>query len=472
MLSYLTSLLRWAGLVAVLALTACARTPVRGDGTPVVVPTFTPRVVAERQALVQDIVGVLETRPDATAAWMPAGNGLIVQVGYQLRTGPQSRVQIQFTEGTRLTLDANTLVTLNLFRPALAEPFTGLGLEQGRVWLALSGGPASAADVQTAAGLAQARNAFMSVAFDPATRTFSVTCLQGKCNVAETFIPEGHKLVNRDGQQQAPAPMALGDFGIWGVNVPEATELAPYATEAVAQSNVTLPAPDTPTPTAPPPITDTPAPTTALDQPTATPPPPPLPTLPGPPPPTPTPIIAIGSHRVLGGETLFCIGRVYGVDWRAIASANGVPYPYTVRAGQNLIIPADRWANILPGPVCAPQFTSPFPGLPYETPTPPVPPTPAEPPTPAPALNFIEVAVLCVGGCEANAPSYRIRIISRAEGGAPPLVFSPAVEFDVDAPRCTERSGSVTVTSADGQQATRTWWYGDEFCPPTATPQP
>lgn len=458
---------RWLGLAGALLLAACARTPVRSDGTPVL-GGFTPQptAAAERRAVVQDIVGTLETRPDATGNWLPAGKGLILEAGYQLRTGPQSRVQIQFTEGTRLTLDANTLVTLSLFRPTTTEPFTALGLEQGRVWLALSGGPASAADVETAAGLALARNAFMSAGYDPATRTLSVTCLQGACHLGNTPIPEGHKLVSVNGQSQAPTPMTLGDFGIWGVNVPEATELAPYATEAVAQNNITLPAPETATPTAVPAFTATPAPTTPPDQPTATLPPPLPPTLPPPPAPTATPIVSIGMHRVLSGETLFCIGRVYGVDWRAIAHANGVPYPYAVRAGQNLIIPADRWMNILPGPVCAPQFTSPFPGLPYETPTPPA------TATPAPPLNFIEVAVLCVGGCNAEAPAFRIRIISRAEGGAPPLIFSPAVEFDVDAPRCSVRSGTVTVTSADGQQASRSWWYGDEFCPPTATPQP
>jgi LysM repeat protein len=73
---------------------------------------------------------------------------------------------------------------------------------------------------------------------------------------------------------------------------------------------------------------------------------------------------------VLAGETLYCIGRGYGVIPEAIAQVNGLATPFFVQPGQALRIPAVRWVNITLGPVCPPQFTSPFPALPTATLTP------------------------------------------------------------------------------------------------------
>ncbi|HID61553.1 MAG TPA: LysM peptidoglycan-binding domain-containing protein [Anaerolineae bacterium] len=44
-------------------------------------------------------------------------------------------------------------------------------------------------------------------------------------------------------------------------------------------------------------------------------------------------------HCVRYGETLFSIGRLYGVNPYAIASANGLPNPNRIYAGQVLLIP-------------------------------------------------------------------------------------------------------------------------------------
>jgi|YNPNPStandDraft_1061719.scaffolds.fasta_scaffold01042_10 LysM repeat protein len=66
----------------------------------------------------------------------------------------------------------------------------------------------------------------------------------------------------------------------------------------------------------------------------------------------------LGYHIVQPGETLFCIGRAYGVDPWAIAAANGVGSPYHLYAGTALAIP-DAYAYIPPGPVCRPQWSSP-----------------------------------------------------------------------------------------------------------------
>lgn len=84
--------------------------------------------------------------------------------------------------------------------------------------------------------------------------------------------------------------------------------------------------------------------------------------------PTVPPSNILGYHTVRFQETLFCIGRAYGVNPWAIASQNNIPYPYYLRVGQVLAIPNVAWANPVSGPVCQRQFGGTTP------PQPPVPP--------------------------------------------------------------------------------------------------
>ncbi len=45
------------------------------------------------------------------------------------------------------------------------------------------------------------------------------------------------------------------------------------------------------------------------------------------------------TYIVRPGDTLFRIGLRYGVNWRTIANANGIAYPYIIFVGQRMIIP-------------------------------------------------------------------------------------------------------------------------------------
>jgi LysM repeat protein len=54
--------------------------------------------------------------------------------------------------------------------------------------------------------------------------------------------------------------------------------------------------------------------------------------------PTPGPT-AGGTHVVQTGESLSTIGELYGVPWLQIAEANGIPEPYVIQVGQELVIP-------------------------------------------------------------------------------------------------------------------------------------
>lgn len=63
----------------------------------------------------------------------------------------------------------------------------------------------------------------------------------------------------------------------------------------------------------------------------------------------------LGMHTVKAGETLFCIGRAYGVDPYAIATQNSIPYANMIYPGMVLDIP-NALKTIGPGPVCHAQF--------------------------------------------------------------------------------------------------------------------
>ena len=416
----------------------------------------------DRTALIARLTGQVEARPDAASQWAAAAPGLPLTEGSQVRTGADGQAFITFTEGSKVQVGPDTIVTFNIFYPDLNSPLTSLAMSGGRVWVLLSGG---ALDVETPLGTASARAAYLSVAYDPQTQALSATCLQGTCSFGDLFIPERSKLIS---PRTAPEPMTFADFGDWGVNVPEATQLAFYATEAVAQGSATMPvvATETPTPTGLPPASPE---TTAPNQPTATSvpaspttaitirPPTPVPFTPFPPAPV------IGQHTVLGGETIFCIGRAYGVLPGAIAQANGLPSPFTVFPGQRLSIPEVQWRDILPGPVCPPQFVSPFPGLPVATELPALSETPS-----IPRLTLFAKAV-CVSNCGSAQGDYGLQIDTQASGGLTPYDYSPGVSFLLTFKHCVEgvdQSGSVTVTSADQQSATSSWSYHDAACPP------
>ncbi|WP_165984360.1 LysM peptidoglycan-binding domain-containing protein [Streptomyces sp. YIM 98790] len=46
----------------------------------------------------------------------------------------------------------------------------------------------------------------------------------------------------------------------------------------------------------------------------------------------------VRTHTVRSGETLYAIGKRYGVSWTAIAASNGIREPYTIYVGQRLMI--------------------------------------------------------------------------------------------------------------------------------------
>ncbi len=462
---------RLLALLIALLLTACNRSLIllpTAEGDP-----NTPPPDQQRVALVIEASGEAEVRANADAEWGEAKFGLSLAEASQVRTGADGRLLLRLTEGSKIRVGPDTAFTFSYLNPFPENTQTTLALDEGRVWVLLNSG---AMDIEMLGGNFRvlARGSYTSVDYDANAGALLITCLQGTCYFNDIEIPANYKLANAESNLE-PVPMSFGDYGNWGLNVPEATQLAYLATEQIAQGSATMPVVPTVTPP-PSPTQGEPSATPTLlpDEPSRTPAPPTATFTPAPPTVTPrsafptftpipyTPAPVIGQHGVLVGETIFCIARAYGVLPFAIAQANGLPTPYTVFPGQTLNIPEVQWLNISPGPVCPTQFTSPFPGLTIATATPSGPP-----------LN-VTLELLCTSNCGSRDGDYVVRVTILATGGVEPYTYDPAQVHDVTVPHCTEGQGSVTVTSADGQSVTTAWFYHDVSCVdlPTDTPPP
>jgi LysM repeat protein len=344
-------------------LSACARTPTPTAAPPASTPDA-------RSAAVSEIVNVVEARAAEAEAFAPVSLGYTLQAGGGVRTGVASKARLDFNDGSIVRLaESSTFVMLAAAATDLGL-IARLQLEAGKLWVSLMGGTL---EVETPVGVAAVRGSFAVIHYrpgdpgDPDDDLLVLDCLEGSCaaqneNVDASLGNLERVVLNRVASLRLPLTSA--DVEAFLIENPESQGLSPTLTAAP-------PATDTPAPTA----TDTavPSPTfTATFLPTATFPPTETPFL------TATPIVGVplpsaailGQHIVRQGETLFCIGRGYGVLPDAIAQVNGLTAPYTLTLNQVLRIPAVQWTNVAPGPVCAPQFTSPFPAPSASTATP------------------------------------------------------------------------------------------------------
>lgn len=338
------------GMLVALVLSACA---------PPATPA--PTAVADpRSAIVGEFSGTVNGRASAAEALAPVTIGFQLKVTGEVQTGEASKARLDFSDQSILRLAANSSFVLQEVSAAEnGGVFTQLELAFGKVWASLTGG---ALEVKTPVGVASVRGSFAVIQFvpgDPANPDddlMVIDCLEGSCTAGNAIVVEqagnlerlvvGRTATLRQQLTQADVEAFLREN-------PESTRLvatltaAPPATltptaTASATTAATATATNTPTPAAS--ETSTPVPATA------------------------TPAV-LGAHVVRSGESLLCIGRGYGVAPEAIAAANNLDPAAQLRVGANLNIPAVPWTAITPGPTCAPQFQSPYRGLPPSTAT-------------------------------------------------------------------------------------------------------
>jgi LysM repeat protein len=375
-------------LIGGLLVSACTRyltTPVASGSpaatqpAPALRPTATlPPVVlpAEgRQATLSEIVNSVQAKASAGSAFVSVKDGLIIGAGGQVQTGPDSAARVDLGESATIRLDANTQLRVENLGSARGSPLNLTALDGGRLWIAVHSG-----DVQVLMSLGVARlgGGFAGLLFnpdDPATvadDSLQFDCLTGPCSLqfkgSEVAIADGQRLtVKGDSPNVARAALSATDIQDLMAHNPgagpaaaasaspaSATPAAPASATAAATSIITAEASATATAAGPA--------TPAATQQTATP--------------------VLGQHVVRHGESLFCIGRAYGVLPSAIAEASGLGLNAALTPGVTLTIPSVRWSNIPGGPVCERQFTSPFPPGPAAPFSPPVVIVPAKTPQP------------------------------------------------------------------------------------------
>ena len=346
-------------ILCALLLSACTRffgpppVPAQADtATPPPTVTFPPVVLppASHRATVSEIINTVEAKPFPEAPFEPVVDGALVSGGGQVRTGADSHARIDLSEGVIIRLGADTIFTIQAFAGESPGEAELVGLDFGKIWVSLFGG---AVQVQTPVGAASVRGSFAIFEYrpglpgDPTDDILIVDCIEGLCTAPTAAGDEQLGTLERitvtnAGTQVTRTLLTDADVQNFIIANPDVGEALRATLTAVAVPIQ----PDSATPT------DTSAPPT-----------------PGA---TGTPIL--GKHIVRSGETLFCIGRAYGILPGAIAEANSLDLNASIFPNQELLIPAVRWVNIPAGPVCTRQFNSPFPGGVTPAAPPPLPP--------------------------------------------------------------------------------------------------
>jgi LysM repeat protein len=314
-------------------------------------PAATP-VPGSALAVLGQVVNQVQLRASSAAAFQAAAAGTPLNSGSQINTGDASQARVDLLDGGLLRLAPSTDLILATLPAPGDDRGLRLRLTAGKFW---SGLPHGGLVTSTPMGVVTIHANRASLEFvpgqagDPSDDILVVNCLDGNCTVQTEALRENlaslEQLVVTGGSQVARFTLdssALEEYLAQnpesaslpvptpGTPIPADTSLAPTATQPVILNTPTL-LPVVPTTAAPPP---TPVPST----------------------PTVEPGGVLGQHVVQDGETIYCIGRGYGVLPEAIIATNGRTPPYSIQAGEVLAIPAVPWEPT-EGPVCVPQFT-------------------------------------------------------------------------------------------------------------------
>src|ERR1051326_5494113 len=143
--------------------------------------TVMPTASARRQATLSELVNDVTARASATGELGPAAEGQVIGQGGVARTGADSKVRLDLTEGTILRLASQSEFTVTELNEAVAQPLTRLSLATGQLWVILSGGELK---VETPVGTATVRGSYLGVNFNPQQNRLTATCLEGHCEVS------------------------------------------------------------------------------------------------------------------------------------------------------------------------------------------------------------------------------------------------------------------------------------------------
>lgn len=329
-------------------------------------PTPADHTVPEgSQATASEIVNIVQLKAGLEATPEQAEEGAVLGAGWLVNTGTQSRVRLDLNESTTIRLGAETSFAIEALATDGTLPVSLVHLISGYMWVGVT---EATLQTLTPIGVISMQGSYAIFKFEGGDLNNSdddvltVECFDGPCTVqtiteTETagrlerlILSKGGKEVTREAltdtdvqsfiafNPETSEPLLaalLGAAPTLAEETPTQAETTPEVTEGATSTQAAI---KTATPTT--------AAATATTRPAAS--------------ATTGSGSVLGKHIVRAGESLYCIGRAYGVLPDAIAQANGITPRTTILVGRELVIPAVQWRNPGNGPTCVAQFASPY----------------------------------------------------------------------------------------------------------------
>jgi hypothetical protein len=195
--------------------------------------TETPTPAIARTAELSELQLDVQAQVTSNENWQTAAEGSQIETSGAVKTGSDSRVRVDISDGSLIRLGADTSFTLLELSPGLDDPITRFKLEAGKVWIEVTSALGSGLfEIETPSGVSAVRGSLMSVEYDPVTGELTVTCLEGQCRVTD---PQGNSTDLTDGEQseiagfgQAPSPahpIEAAALAEWSQEFPEAQSI-------------------------------------------------------------------------------------------------------------------------------------------------------------------------------------------------------------------------------------------------------
>lgn len=183
-------------------------------------------------ATLSELQNQVEARNKAEDEWAVATESQTIGVGGGIKTGSDSRVKVETSDGSLIRIGADTVFELVELTATGDDPVIRLKVEAGKIWIAVTKSLGQGSlEVETPIGVATVRGSLMSVDQAAGGRV-SVTCLEGACGLSnsagDTDLTPGQQTeIAASGQAPAAArPMDRNQLEEWLLNVPEAQTAA------------------------------------------------------------------------------------------------------------------------------------------------------------------------------------------------------------------------------------------------------
>ncbi|MGQ0603534.1 MAG: FecR family protein, partial [Anaerolineales bacterium] len=241
--------------IAALVLAACGGAATTGAptgsgaGAATTAPGSATSTAVTRTAKISELKNDVDARDQKEAQWADAAEGQPLNAGGGTKTGADSRVRIDTSEGSIVRIGASTEFELLEFSAQETDPITRIQLDSGKLWVQVTKAlGAGTFEVETPAGVATVRGSLMSVEFDRVSGRLAVTCLEGECELRDRaqgtvrlLAGEASEIASLGTGPLAARRMTRVEVRDWIDNFPEAAEIARALLARLAEDETAAP---------------------------------------------------------------------------------------------------------------------------------------------------------------------------------------------------------------------------------------